>query len=52
LLSQRARPVVLDVSGPGGPASTCGEPLLDRADLDAGELGVDEELERVEVLTW
>jgi hypothetical protein len=26
--------------------------LLDRADLDADEIGVDEELERVELLTW
>src|SRR5712692_7063825 len=35
---------------PGGPASACGGRLLDRADLGAGELGVDEELERVELL--
>jgi hypothetical protein len=30
--------------------SACGGRLLDRADLGAGELGVDEELERVELL--
>jgi hypothetical protein len=38
------------VSGAGGPASACAGRLLDRADLGAGELGVDEELEPVELL--
>jgi len=35
---------------PDGPAPGCGGRLLDRAELGAGELGVDEELERVELL--
>jgi hypothetical protein len=33
-----------------GPAPGCGGRLLDRADLGAGEFGVDEEPERVELL--
>ena len=36
--------------GARGPASACAGRLLDRADLGAGQLGVDEELERVELL--
>src|ERR1700722_8785568 len=35
---------------PDGPAPACGGRLLDRADLGAGEVGVDEELERGELL--
>ena len=35
---------------PDGPASACGGWLLDRAELSAGQFGVDEELERVELL--
>ena len=35
---------------PDGPAPACAWRLLDRADLGAGELGIDEELERVGLL--
>src|SRR5580658_3356694 len=42
--------IVASLLCPDGPAPACAGRLLDRADLGGGELGVDEELERVELL--